>query len=131
MANTSFSIIGADFISHYGLLVDLKNENLIDVETKLAQRCHMEVIGCDDDIQIVGFVPPDGCFEKLLGEYEDITVLTNFKKPKTHIETSGAPVNSKFRRLSPEKQKMAYNEFQQMLKNVEKLFSCFCSERYH
>lgn len=39
IANINKAIIGADFLTHYGLLVDLKNKKLIDTITKLKIDC--------------------------------------------------------------------------------------------
>jgi hypothetical protein len=33
VADVAFSIIGADFLAHHGLMVDLRHQHLVDVET--------------------------------------------------------------------------------------------------
>lgn len=118
LADVNKPIIGADFLSHYGLIIDVKNSRLIDNVSKSISKA----------ISHVGLLPPsvksiseESDIYPLLSEFKDIT--TSYKKNTPikhnithHIQTTGPPICSKARRLSPEKLQLVKREFDIMLK---------------
>lgn len=118
VADVTYPIIGTDFLAHYGLLVDVGSQRLIDRNTELS------VIGqiSTEDIGNVKAVPGNSRFHLLLAEFPDITRPAgncNDPKHKTmhHIRTTpGPPVSSKPRRLAPDRLKIAKSEFHTMLR---------------
>lgn len=121
IADTSHSIIGADFIKHFKLLVDLNNSMLIDPTTKF--KTHISSVTASPDHLSLRLYKSSNVFAKLLKEFQDITQI-NFQVPQkgksinvTHcIETHGPPVFSKPRRLAPEKFCAAKEEFEYLMK---------------
>lgn len=120
IANVSKPILGADFLSEYGLLVDIKNKQLIDATTNLRTKCNAQLIR----YQRVTSVDIKSDFSDLINEFKDLTLPPSFNKcdnlkPSTvkhQIITTGQPVFSRARRLNPEKLKLAKTEFDMMLK---------------
>lgn len=118
LADVNRPIIGADFLSHFGLLIDMKNNRLIDNTTKSG------IYGksCSGNMQSVRSVSENSTYSKLLHEFQDLTQTENTiscvkHSVKHHIQTKGPPVFSKARRLSPEKLQIVQREFDLMLKN--------------
>lgn len=117
IAEVRTPIIGADFIRHYGLLIDLQRNRLIDNLTRLCTTCTVQQI---NELKLRTFDEHDKCAD-LLAEFHDITRLssaTNTKKYRTlhRIETTGQPVFARPRRLDPIKLKAAKEEFEYLLK---------------
>jgi len=110
-------IIGADFLAHFDLIVDLKNRRLIDQVTGLTIRGRRINYQEPSVKTIVGTTS----YHKLLNEFRGITrpdgQLQEIKHHTVHhIETtSGPPVVCKPRRLAPDKLAIAKREFQKML----------------
>jgi cleavage and polyadenylation specificity factor subunit 1 len=117
LADVNHAIIGADFLRHFNLLVDLRNRSLIDAVT------HLRIHGITSTLPVLSPVyaalPPTP-FTKILQEYPDITRPTT-KQPAVnhnvahHIVTRGPPCSARPRRLPPERLKVAKDEFQHML----------------
>lgn len=116
IADVSKSIIGADFLQHFGLLVDLANRKLIDSSTNLSVDAG-EIQASVEKISTINLSDP---YSDILREYIDI------KKPRirgnekqhdvTHyIVTNGSPVNERFRRLAPDKEAIAKEEFRTLM----------------
>lgn len=104
IADVGKPIIGADMIKYYGLLVDLKNRQLIDPETRLATRGKLGTA----EILSIKTVIGDSPFHKILSEYTEITIPTNANTDAKHhtthhIKTTpGPPVYARPRRLAPD-----------------------------
>ena len=120
LAKVKQPIIGVDFLSHFNLLVDPKLNRLIDPNTSLSTnglRCHLS----QQPSPQVTRIQNSNNFEKLILEYPNLTNPNIISTSSTEhnvqhfIETTGPPVFSKARRLSPEKLKAAQIEFQFML----------------
>ncbi|XP_055527746.1 uncharacterized protein LOC129720310 [Wyeomyia smithii] len=112
VADVSHAIIGADFLAHFGLLVDLKNRILIDEKTSLRSTGSMMTA----DIHSITTIGSEHSFHDLLSEYRQVTLPTTFRAEirhdvTHHIVTSGPPVASKVRRMHPDKLKAAKEEF--------------------
>ncbi|XP_029162610.1 uncharacterized protein LOC114934135 [Nylanderia fulva] len=86
IADVSRPIIGADFLAHYGLLVDLRNSRLVDQLTSLTTRGRCVQCDVPQVKTITGKTP----YHRLLKEYADIT------KPGGQIKKTA---KKKFRRM--------------------------------
>ncbi|VDL64892.1 unnamed protein product [Hymenolepis diminuta] len=101
IADVSKPIIGADFLCHFGFLLDLCRKKLLDPLTGLHSK-------------YTEYPCPTYC---------PITYLTNpvcrdkpVNHPATHsITTNGNPVKARVRRLSPTRYKSAKDEFEHIL----------------
>lgn len=105
-------IIGADFLKHFDLLVDLRRNRLIDNTTQLK----IENIYAASEPAITTF-DVNSPFAEILTEYRGITVLDMKHKPTIastvhQIITTGQPVFCRPRRLPVDKLKEAKAEFQ-------------------
>lgn len=117
VADIDRPIIGADFLAHFGLLVDLKNSCLIDSITSLKQNGKIINVDICSLSTVMCLSSP---YDSLINEFVDIT---RSSQPSTlvkhavthHIETSGPPIFSKPRRLRPELLQAAKAEFQAMV----------------
>ena len=117
IADVTKPIIGADFLSHYGLLVDLRGSQLIDCETKLTSRGQV----FPSTICSVKVITGTSRYHQLLARYPDIT-RPDGRAPRTrhttrhYIQTtSGPPAASKPRRLAPDRLQVAKKQFEAML----------------
>ena len=119
VADVKQHILGADFLGHYNLLVDVCRRKLIDQVTSLA------VPGCkskhtpDYPINLSVPLPHEKKYSDLLAEFPDL-LKPNFKEVTKHnvthkIEVTGQPVYCRPRRLNPERFQAAKREFDHML----------------
>lgn len=117
IADVSRPIIGADFLAHYGLVVDLKNGRLVDSLTKIATLGQP----ADCDISTVKTVCGTTEYHALLLRYPDITrpegrPRTVKHNTKHYIQTTpGPPCSSKPRRLATDRLAAAKQEFKIMM----------------
>ncbi|GBM60187.1 Pro-Pol polyprotein, partial [Araneus ventricosus] len=114
--NVSKAIIGADFLYHFNLNADLRKRCLYDNNTHL--KCH--AIYKSADVVSIKTIGGNNQYTKLLSEFPNLTkspCLDQTVKHNVmhHIQTKGAPVFAKARRLAPDRLKIAKMEFQQML----------------
>lgn len=114
VSDVSHAIIGADFLAHFGLLIDLQNRSLLDAKTKL------QTVGkvMTTDIHSITTVnlEQNHPFRDLLEEFREITLPATLQADiqhdvTHHIVTKGPPVASKVRRMHPDKLKAAKEEF--------------------
>ena len=103
IADVKHAIIGADFLRHFTLLVDLRNHCLIDAVT------HLHVNGVTSTLPalspVYASLPPTP-YTKILSEYPDIirptTKQTTVKHNVVHhIVTCGPPCSARPCRLPP------------------------------
>lgn len=114
-------IIGSDFLRKHNLLVDMKNNRLIDGTTSLSIGGIRAEPSIDTSIKSFDHASP---YADLIQRYADITDFNKNDGPPTqsttltthHIETRGPPVASKSRRLTPEKYRAAKEEFEYLMK---------------
>lgn len=116
IADVTKPILGADFLTFYHLLPDLKRRRLLDESTLLA--ISGKVTKCDTP-QIIA-VAKTSVYHELLAKYPEILQVSQSSRQakKTvvhHIFTAGPPISESPRRLSPEKLKTAKAEFQYMV----------------
>lgn len=119
VANVGKPIIGADFIAHYGLLVDCKNGRLIDNLTTLSTATSR--VNCQ--ISSVKTISGDSEYHALLSRYSQLTKPSGVTREVKHntvhfIRTSpGPPVFSRPRRLAPDRLKVAKEQFEEMIRD--------------
>ncbi|XP_076764830.1 uncharacterized protein LOC143431872 [Xylocopa sonorina] len=118
IADVMKPIIGADFLSHYGLLVDLQKRRLLDQTTSLTAIGRV----ITDDTQSVKTITGDSPYHRLLAEFPNITrPSTSECKVKHdvvhHIRTTaGPPIFCKPRRLSTEMFSLARAELENLMR---------------
>ena len=116
IADVAMPIRGADFLRHFGLIVDMGRHRLSDSSTNL------EVKGrtVDQPALCLTLLPlSQNSFQAILKEYPAV-LQTSPQQPVKHtvthhIQTTGPPTHSATRRLSPAKLNIAKNEFEHML----------------
>ena len=109
----SYAIIGADFLHHFNLLVDIRNGCLIDRLTNVSANGQV----CSVEVPTIKTLVNDrrNKFLQVLAKFPEITrpQVTRNDFIKT---TEGLPVTSKPRRLPPGKYSAAKKEFEGMVK---------------
>lgn len=115
IADVKRPILGADFLKHYKLLVDVYKRKLIDSVTNLRSEGTVTL----SKQTSVFTIDLRSEYSELLSEYPDITKPMCFKDAPRHsvvhhIETSGTPVFAKPRPLPPDKYRRVKAEFQKM-----------------
>ena len=118
IAEVSTPILGADFLQHFGVLIDLSNRRLIDPTTNVKSQGYVQATGSISPSIAGNTWEPD--YEKIIGDFPDITMPSFSAKQLSHnithhIVTSGPPAHARPRRLAPDKLKTARTEFDQML----------------
>jgi len=119
IANVNRPILGADFLTHFELLIDLKNKTLIDASTySSASGISARNI---TSLGISHISDNTNTYAKIIQEFPNLTKpdfeTKSFKHDiKHHIETTGPPVYCRPRRLPPGKLEAAKMEFQRMMK---------------
>jgi transposase InsO family protein len=110
-------LLGADFLRHSGLLVDVKTKRLVDPTTFAS----VPLAPAPYALQHLTTVSTDKTpYDRLLQEFPAITKPT-FTCPSVahgvthHIPTTGPPVHARARRLPPDKLAVAKAEYQTML----------------
>ncbi|GFX34785.1 retrovirus-related Pol polyprotein from transposon 297 [Trichonephila clavipes] len=101
-ADVSSPIIGADFLKHFNLLIDLKKKRLVDVETSLFTSCVFSNIVQPSILTVDANIS----FKNILSEYPDLSNPSLISKSASHgtvhhIITTGPPVTARPRRLHP------------------------------
>ena len=119
VADVKQPIIGADFLKHFGLLVDMRHNQLSDSATQLMVQGISSPTPFPPGISIL---PKDlnNDFLALLARFPTVTQAsfsdtTSKHNVRHHIETTGSPVSGRTRRLAPERLKVARQEFEHML----------------
>ena len=119
MADVKRPILGADFLRHYQLLVDVMQRRLVHTPT---QSLVQGVLSSSSSMQLalLSSVPANR-YEALLQEFPSVIQPLNEHLPVKHqvthrILTKGPPVYARTRRLPPEWLTIAQNEFDHMLK---------------
>ena len=110
-------IIGADFLRHFSLLVNICNQRLTDSTTSLSVRNITSTMASISPM----FVAPNRQAEcqSILDKFPDITRPvykdTEIKHNVTHhIETRGPPVSARPHRLAPDRYNITKAEFDHM-----------------
>ena len=118
VADVTNSIIGADFLEKFGLLIDIKQKRLIDPTTGLSSKGEIvssfapQVTAIDTN-QKISFLLSE--FKELLDDQPSL--LVKERANVTHfIETNGPPFACKARRLNPQKLAVAKKEFNELIR---------------
>jgi len=112
-------IIGVDLLSHYGLLVDCRNNRLLDGVTSLSAPSLIATPSVPSVKVIAGGTPPDSLLEefpgltKPAGSHREVQLNTTHH---THT-TTGPPVACRPRRLAPDRLAVAKAKFEAMLRD--------------
>lgn len=115
IANVDRPIIGADFLRHFGILVDLRLRCLRDPQTSLVSIGTMTNVAYQS-IAVLVDSRPHPKIQALLKDFSDIAENDKLADAASHsvrhyIVTNGPPVFAKPRRLDAEKLKAAKKEF--------------------
>lgn len=120
LADIKIAIIGADFLTNFNLLVDLKNKRLIDTLTNLFTRGQYLYADTYNVSTLSTNLPSP--YRELLEQYIEIT--KPISKPNTtnmkyahRIITKGPPVTARARKLAGEKAVAAKVLISEMLNN--------------
>ena len=118
VADVSFPIIGADFLGHFNLVVDVAKQQLRDASTLLCTTSSTSAF-TDSSVDLLTSTDSSS-FSALLAKFPQLVRPTNaetlVKHDVTHrIVTEGHPVHAKPRRLAPDLLNIAKSEFQHML----------------
>lgn len=116
VADVSKPILGADFLKHHQLIVDLKNRRLIDGVTSLKVNAPVRV----SNVPTVRSIDMSQSYHDILAQYPGITRLTSMKLnsdiPVQHfIETRGPPIHSRARPIPPHRFEIVKKEFENMI----------------
>ncbi|GBN29592.1 hypothetical protein AVEN_37227-1 [Araneus ventricosus] len=111
-------ILGADFLTQYGIIIDLKSKSLKDQQTTLTSTGKIST----DNIPSITALKLYLNINDLIREYNDIfdDVERSPIKIQSHnvthvIQAKGPPVGAKARRLAPDKLIAAKQEFQNLI----------------
>ncbi|GFW65381.1 transposon Tf2-8 polyprotein [Trichonephila clavipes] len=116
IADVSSPIIGADFLKHFNLLIDLKKKRLVDVETSLFTFCVFSNIVQPSILTVDANIS----FKNILSECPDLSNPSLISKSVSHgtvhhIITTGPPVTARPRRLHPKLYDAVKVEFEFLL----------------
>jgi Reverse transcriptase (RNA-dependent DNA polymerase) len=121
VADVDQPILGADFLAHHNLLVDLKGSKIIDKQTTAKTKGYCR----QGDPSSVKVVESENPYFLLLKDFPELFSTSAHKRPVKHDTvhyiptTEGQPLHDKFRRLCPNKLKAATEMFQAMEESGE------------
>ena len=120
VADVEQPILGADFLSHFNLLVDMAHCHLVDALTQLTIQGISSTASTPSPSLLPR--PPQNEFAALLSDFPTLTQLQPTTDPPKHntthhIKTTGPPVSARARRLAPERLTIARQEFEHMLES--------------
>lgn len=118
IADVKMPILGADFLSHYHLTVDMSKRSLCDSLTSLYSLGH----SCSSSTRAIRVLTPTvpSPYDTLLRDFPtafkpNSSVSDSTHSVQHHIVTRGPPVFSRPRRLAPDKLSVAKREFEHMM----------------
>ena len=120
VADVQQSILGADFLAEFYLAPNHRDGSILDLNSLEALPASIAHGVEPEHVNFVNHV--DNAYYQLLDQYPSITTpsFTSLKKPKHgvkhYIPTSGRPVQSRARRLPPDKLAIAKAEFDKLVK---------------
>jgi hypothetical protein len=118
VADVTQPLIGADFLSRFGLLVDCKHNRLLDAVTSLSTPAH-----ASSQTPSVKVINGGSLVDTFLSEFPDLIRPTGVEREVRHKTvhyiqtTSGPPVTCRPRRLAQDRLAIAKAEFDAMLRN--------------
>ncbi|XP_066955751.1 uncharacterized protein [Macrobrachium rosenbergii] len=116
IVDVKFPLVGADFLGHHGLLVDVARQRLLNTGT-----CHSRQPSTIPGMPSISSTAPNS-YVSLLQEFPDVFKPELHQSPGAstkhgifhHITTMDPPTHAKFRRLSPRKLQGARQAFAAM-----------------
>jgi len=119
MADVSRSIIGADFLHYFGLLVDVRRHRLVDPTDKRTVTC--AVTSATSLNAPLFAVARARDWDALLQDFPSVTrespVPESFRHGVEHVlQTTGPPLFARPRRLTPDRLTIARRDFDLMQK---------------
>ena len=116
-ASSLLPILGADFLEHFGLQLNLRQRCLHDSTTKFSVAA---VLAPSEVAMVTKYSPPANDSYGILTDFPSLTRPPDYHHPVKHsvvhrIETQGQPVFACPRRLAPDRLQAARNEFHHML----------------
>ncbi|UYV81363.1 hypothetical protein LAZ67_20000943 [Cordylochernes scorpioides] len=116
IADVGVSIIGADFLRHYGLTVDLRNHRLSDPVSSLHSIGQVS----PSPAVSIHLTIANSPYSRILRQFPELTSQNLLKSPPRHsvthhIVTKGPPIIAKPRRLPTDKLAAAKKEFAFMM----------------
>ncbi|XP_066260983.1 uncharacterized protein [Euwallacea similis] len=116
IAKTDIAIIGADFLHHFNVLVDMGRSRIIDGTTQVVRYGQVKLA----NTYSVCIISASCKYGEILRQFSNLTKFiftpSDLKHNTSHvIHTNGPHVCSKARWLPPEKLKLAKQEFQYLL----------------
>lgn len=118
VADVQQSILGADFLRNFGLLVDLRRNVLLDAGTHLYVH---GIASTTESLNLTISTPVlEAPWKSLLDKFPQLLRSSDATEPAKHtvthhIETTGPPVFARPRRLAPDRLKIARQEFEHMI----------------
>lgn len=102
-------ILGADFLHHFSLFVDIKGHRLLSVQGIATQESSLS-----PKLQPSS---PENKFTALSHEFPSVTQACISNRPVQHniTQITGPPVSARARHLAPERLKVAQCEFERMM----------------
>lgn len=119
VADIDHALIGADFLSEFGLLVDLKRCRLIDANNLTSTKGSYANSTFPEVHLVVAELDPR--VSKILQDCQELVKPPNFLARRKHnvrhpIETKGGPVHTKPRRLRPDILAKAKTEVEELVR---------------
>ena len=118
IADVKTPILGSDFLRGYNLLVDVGRNRLVDAATHLSVH---GIVSTQSTLSLTHSPSRSNSeFQTMLAEFPGITQPSAHEQPVKHdvmhhIATTGPPVHSRVRRLSPERLRITRQEFEHMM----------------
>jgi hypothetical protein len=119
VADVNQPLIGADFLSYFGLLVDCKSNRLLDAVTALSAPAQ----AASSRTPSVKVISGGSTVDTLFSEFADLIRPTGVQREVRHNTvhhirtTPGQPVTCRPRRLAPDRLTIAKAEFDAMLRD--------------
>lgn len=116
VADVSKAILGADFLRHHQLLIDVGGKRLLDTES----YCSIPCTESSSFTTGLTHIRNSNCiYAKILDEFPSLTLPVFSQAHPAHgvehvVPTAGPPVRSRARRLPPDKYTAAKKEFEAM-----------------
>jgi len=119
IADVDLPIIWVDLLSHYGLLVDCRNNRLLDGVISLSKPGLTAQLSVPSVKIIAGSTPPDSLLEEFPGLTKPAGCHREVQHNTTHHmrTTPGPPVACRPRRLAPDHMAVGNVEFVAMLRD--------------
>ncbi|XP_031782109.1 uncharacterized protein K02A2.6-like [Nasonia vitripennis] len=121
VADVSNPILGADFLAHYGLVVDVKRKRILDTDTSRHATCSLKSPEIHSVEVCISADVAEGIFADLMRQYSDLatpgstTIALPDLDAQHHITTTGPPAAAKARRLLGPRLEAALAEFKVLL----------------